>query len=158
MVQCVEIKLNPVAAAVARTEALAFGKTSEQVKAEGTPDSLVPHRVFEGNRPSNTILADRLTPETLGNDFAKHIEAVQPTFCKVLGRYNPDGDAGLNKRQTARLKQLSDYLHTRAKAGSCLNCWCRLSPSGLWQQPHYVRKQSFPDISTVMGADALAVA
>jgi glucose-6-phosphate isomerase len=55
-----------VANVLAQTEALAFGKTPEQVKAEGTPDSLVPHRVFEGNRPSNTILADRLTPETLG--------------------------------------------------------------------------------------------
>jgi glucose-6-phosphate isomerase len=50
----------------AQTEALAFGKTREQVKAEGTPDSLVPHRTFQGNRPSNTILAERLTPETLG--------------------------------------------------------------------------------------------
>ncbi len=50
----------------AQTEALAFGKTPEQVKGEGTPDWLVPHRVFEGNRPSNTILAERLTPETLG--------------------------------------------------------------------------------------------
>src|ERR1017187_452102 len=50
----------------AQTEALAFGKTPEQVKAEGTPDWLVPHRVFEGNRPTNTILAQRLTPETLG--------------------------------------------------------------------------------------------
>jgi len=50
----------------AQTEALAFGKTPEEVKAEGTPDWLVPHRVFEGNRPSNTILAERLTPETLG--------------------------------------------------------------------------------------------
>jgi glucose-6-phosphate isomerase len=50
----------------AQTEALAFGKTPEQVKEEGTPDWLVPHRVFEGNRPSNTILAERLTPETLG--------------------------------------------------------------------------------------------
>jgi glucose-6-phosphate isomerase len=50
----------------AQSEALAFGLTPEQVKAEGVPDWLVPHRVFEGNRPSNTILADRLTPETLG--------------------------------------------------------------------------------------------
>jgi glucose-6-phosphate isomerase len=50
----------------AQTEALAFGKTDKQVKAEGTADWLVPHRVFEGNRPSNTILAERLTPETLG--------------------------------------------------------------------------------------------
>ena len=50
----------------AQTEALAFGKTAEEVKNEGTPDWLVPHRVFEGNRPSNTILAERLTPEALG--------------------------------------------------------------------------------------------
>ena len=50
----------------AQSEALAFGKTAEEVKAEGTPDDLVPHRTFEGNRPSNTILAERLTPRTLG--------------------------------------------------------------------------------------------
>jgi glucose-6-phosphate isomerase len=50
----------------AQAEALAFGKTAEQVKAEGTPEALVPHRVFEGNRPSNTILAEKLTPEVLG--------------------------------------------------------------------------------------------
>ena len=50
----------------AQAEALAFGKTPEQVKAEGTPDWLAPHRVFEGNRPSSTILAERLTPEILG--------------------------------------------------------------------------------------------
>jgi glucose-6-phosphate isomerase len=50
----------------AQAEALAFGKTPKEVKAEGTPDWLVPHRVFEGNRPSNTILAKRLTPEILG--------------------------------------------------------------------------------------------
>jgi glucose-6-phosphate isomerase len=51
---------------LAQAEALAFGKTAEQVQAEGTPDWLVPHRVFEGNRPSNTLIAERLTPETLG--------------------------------------------------------------------------------------------
>jgi glucose-6-phosphate isomerase len=50
----------------AQAEALAFGKTAEEVKTEGTPDWLVPHRVFEGNRPSNTIMADELTPEVLG--------------------------------------------------------------------------------------------
>jgi glucose-6-phosphate isomerase len=50
----------------AQTEALAFGKTGEEVKAEGTKDDLVAHRTFEGNRPSNTILAERLTPHTLG--------------------------------------------------------------------------------------------
>ena len=55
-----------LANAFAQAEALAFGKTEEEVKKEGTPDWLVPHRVFEGNRPSNTILADRLTPDILG--------------------------------------------------------------------------------------------
>ena len=60
----------------AQTEALAFGKTPEQVKAEGTPDWLVPHRVFEGNRPSNTILANRLTPETLGKLIALYEHSV----------------------------------------------------------------------------------
>jgi len=60
----------------AQTEALAFGKTREQVKAEGTPDGLVPHRVFQGNRPSNTILAERLTPETLGKLVALYEHSV----------------------------------------------------------------------------------
>jgi glucose-6-phosphate isomerase len=60
----------------AQTEALAFGKTPEQVKAEGTPDWLVPHRVFEGNRPSNTILAKRLTPEVLGKLVALYEHSV----------------------------------------------------------------------------------
>jgi glucose-6-phosphate isomerase len=60
----------------AQSEALAFGKTPEQVKAEGTPDWLVPHRVFEGNRPSNTILVERLTPETLGKLVALYEHAV----------------------------------------------------------------------------------
>ncbi len=60
----------------AQAEALAFGKTPEEVKAEGTPDWLVPHRVFEGNRPSNTILADRLTPEILGKLVALYEHSV----------------------------------------------------------------------------------
>jgi glucose-6-phosphate isomerase len=55
-----------IANVFAQAEALAFGKTAEEVKADGTPDWLVPHRVFEGNRPSNTILAERLTPALLG--------------------------------------------------------------------------------------------
>jgi 5-dehydro-2-deoxygluconokinase len=50
-----------------------------------------------------------------GADFAKHIEMFQPTFCKVLVRYNPEGDPALNKRQAARLKQLSDYLHSHGR-------------------------------------------
>jgi glucose-6-phosphate isomerase len=60
----------------AQAEALAFGKRPEQVKAEGTPDWLVPHRVFEGNRPSSTILADRLTPQTLGKLVALYEHSV----------------------------------------------------------------------------------
>jgi glucose-6-phosphate isomerase len=76
--------LNPVgnhhdllmANVFAQTEALAFGKTPDQVRAEGTPEWLVPHRVFEGNRPSNTILADRLDPETLGKLVALYEHSV----------------------------------------------------------------------------------
>jgi glucose-6-phosphate isomerase len=60
----------------AQTEALAFGKTREEVKAEGTPDGIVPHRVFQGNRPSNTIFAGRLTPETLGKLVALYEHSV----------------------------------------------------------------------------------
>ncbi|HZU76823.1 MAG TPA: glucose-6-phosphate isomerase [Dehalococcoidia bacterium] len=60
----------------AQTEALAFGKTPEEVRAEGTPDWLVPHRVFEGNRPTTTILAERLTPETLGALIALYEHSV----------------------------------------------------------------------------------
>jgi glucose-6-phosphate isomerase len=60
----------------AQTEALAFGKTAEEVKAEGTPDWLMPHRVFEGNRPSNVILADRLTPSMLGKLVALYEHSV----------------------------------------------------------------------------------
>jgi glucose-6-phosphate isomerase len=60
----------------AQTEALAFGKTADEVKAEGTPDWLVPHRTFEGNRPSNTILVERLTPESLGKLVALYEHSV----------------------------------------------------------------------------------
>jgi len=60
----------------AQAEALAFGKTAEEVKAEGTPNALVPHRVFEGNRPSNVILADQLTPEVLGKLVALYEHSV----------------------------------------------------------------------------------
>ncbi len=74
-----------IANVFAQTEALAFGKTPEQVKAEGTPDWLVPHRVFEGNRPSNTILADELTPAMLGKLVAlyEHSVFTQGTIWQV---------------------------------------------------------------------------
>jgi glucose-6-phosphate isomerase len=69
----------------AQSEALAFGKTAAQVRAEGTPEALVPHRCFDGNRPSNTILADRLTPHTLGALVAlyEHITFVQGTIWDI---------------------------------------------------------------------------
>ncbi len=65
-----------VANVFAQTEALAFGKTAAQVKAEGTPDALVPHRVFEGNRPSNTLLLEQLTPAALGRLVALYEHSV----------------------------------------------------------------------------------
>jgi glucose-6-phosphate isomerase len=74
-----------IANVFAQAEALAFGKTAEEVKAEGTPDWLVPHRVFEGNRPSNTILADKLTPEVLGKLVAlyEHMVFTQGTIWNI---------------------------------------------------------------------------
>jgi len=65
-----------VANVCAQTEALAFGKTEKQVKAEGTADWLVPHRVFDGNRPSNTLLLETLTPESLGKLIALYEHSV----------------------------------------------------------------------------------
>ena len=65
-----------IANVLAQAEALAFGKTAEQVKAEGTKDDLVPHRVFEGNRPSNVLFADGLTPEVLGKLVALYEHSV----------------------------------------------------------------------------------
>ena len=100
----------------AQAEALAFGKTAEQVKAEGTPDWLVPHRVFEGNRPSNTILADRLTPETLGKLVAlyEHSVFTQGTiwrhrFVRPVGRGTGQSSgaahrAGTGKPERARVE------------------------------------------------------
>src|SRR5208283_931620 len=69
----------------AQAEALAFGKTADQVKAEGTPDWLVPHRVFEGNRPSTTLLTERLTPEVLGKLVAlyEHSVFTQGTIWRI---------------------------------------------------------------------------
>jgi len=76
-----------VANAFAQTAALAFGKTAEQVKAEGTPEWLVPHRLFDGNRPSNTIFAQRLTPETLGKLIALYEHSVHTQA--VIWNINP---------------------------------------------------------------------
>jgi glucose-6-phosphate isomerase len=69
----------------AQSEALAFGKTAEEVKQEGTPDRLVPHRQFEGNRPSNTLLLDQLTPAALGKLVAlyEHSVFTQGTIWRI---------------------------------------------------------------------------
>jgi len=85
--------LNPIgshhamllANVLAQSEALAFGKSETQVRAEGTPERLVPHRVFEGNRPSSVLLADRLTPETLGKLVAlyEHIVFTQGAIWQI---------------------------------------------------------------------------
>ena len=76
-----------MANAFAQTAALAFGKTAEQVKAEGTPDWLVPHRLFAGNRPSNTILAQQLTPESFGKLVALYEHSVHTQA--VIWNINP---------------------------------------------------------------------
>jgi glucose-6-phosphate isomerase len=65
-----------IANVLAQAEALAFGKTADEVRAEGTPEWLVPHRTFEGNRPTSVILADRLTPKTLGTLVALYEHSV----------------------------------------------------------------------------------
>ncbi len=69
----------------AQGEALAFGKTAEELRAEGTPDWLIPHRTFEGNRPSNTLLLERLTPAALGRLVAlyEHIVFTQGAIWQV---------------------------------------------------------------------------
>ena len=92
-----------VANVLAQAEALAFGKTAEQVKLEGTPDWLLPHRTFEGNRPSNVIFAERLTPETLGKLIALYEHSV---FTQgVIWNINPFDQWGveLGKDLAARI-------------------------------------------------------
>ena len=84
----------------AQAEALAFGKTAEQVREEGTADWLVPHRVFDGNRPTNTLLADRLTPATLGKLVALYEHSVF-TQGGDLG-HQPVRPVGRRARQGAR--------------------------------------------------------
>ena len=82
-----------VANMLAQTAALAFGKTADEVRAEGTPDWLVPHRVFDGNRPSNTILAQQLTPTTLGKLIALYEHSVHTQA--VIWNINPFDQWGL---------------------------------------------------------------
>jgi glucose-6-phosphate isomerase len=96
----------------AQTEALAFGKTPEEVRAEGTEEWLVPHRVFEGNRPSNTILADRLDPETLGKLVAlyEHCVFVQGAIWQInsFDQWGVELGKVLAKRIAGELQAVSD--------------------------------------------------
>jgi glucose-6-phosphate isomerase len=96
----------------AQSEALAFGKTSDQVRAEGTPEWLVPHRCFDGNRPSNTILAERLTPFTLGALIAlyEHITFVQGAIWNIdsFDQWGVELGKQLAKRTEAEIRAVED--------------------------------------------------
>jgi glucose-6-phosphate isomerase len=99
----------------AQTEALAFGKTAAEVEAEGTPSWLVPHRVFEGNRPTNTILLERLTPETLGKLVAlyEHSVFTQGVIWGInsFDQWGVELGKALAKRIAAELAGDSDLAH-----------------------------------------------
>jgi glucose-6-phosphate isomerase len=96
----------------AQSEALAFGKTEEEVKAEGTAEALVPHRVFEGNRPSNTLLAGELTPEALGKLVAlyEHIVFTQGTIWNIdsFDQWGVELGKVLAKKITPELQSIGD--------------------------------------------------
>jgi glucose-6-phosphate isomerase len=96
----------------AQSEALAFGKTADEVKAEGIPDKLVPHRTFEGNRPSNTILVDRLTPRTLGALVAlyEHSVFVQGSIWNIdsFDQWGVELGKALAKRTAAEISSTSE--------------------------------------------------
>ena len=96
----------------AQGEALAFGKTADEVKAEGTPDDLVPHRTFEGNRPSNTILAERLTPRALGALVAlyEHSVFVQGAIWNIdsFDQWGVELGKALAKRTAAEISSTNE--------------------------------------------------
>ena len=99
----------------AQTEALAFGKTADEVRAEGTPDWLVPHRVFEGNRPTNTLLAERLTPALLGKLVALYEHSV---FTQgVIWSINSFDQWGVELGKVARHPHRRRAARGRARAG-----------------------------------------
>jgi glucose-6-phosphate isomerase len=96
----------------AQSEALAFGKSADEVRAEGTPEWLVPHRCFEGNRPSNTILAQKLTPHVLGALVAlyEHITFVQGVIWDVdsFDQWGVELGKQLARRTEAEITASSD--------------------------------------------------
>ncbi len=110
----------------AQTEALAFGKTAEQVRTEGTPEWLVPHRTFEGNRPTSTLLVERLTPETLGRLVAlyEHSVFVQGTIWEI-DSFDQWG-VELGKALAQRIiPELEDRGHTALRHDSSTNALIR---------------------------------
>ena len=115
-----------IANMLAQTAALAFGKTAAQVRAEGTPDWLVPHRVFDGNRPSNTIMAPQLTPSTLGSLIALYEHSVYTQG--VIWNINPfdqwGGELGRDLSQKI-LPQLEDAGDPELEHDSSTSCLIR---------------------------------
>ncbi|QVL29877.1 glucose-6-phosphate isomerase [Telmatocola sphagniphila] len=100
---------------LAQAEALAFGKTSEQVKAEGTPEWLVPHRTFEGNRPTNVLLLERLTPNSLGKLIAlyEHIVFTQGVIWQIdsFDQWGVELGKVLAQKILAELENKSEPMH-----------------------------------------------
>ena len=96
----------------AQSEALAFGRTADEVVAEGTPEWLAPHRVFEGNRPTNTLLAERLTPGTLGLLVAlyEHSVFTQGTIWNIdsFDQWGVELGKALAERVTPELESADD--------------------------------------------------
>ena len=96
----------------AQSEALAFGKSADEVRAEGTPDDLIPHRTFEGNRPSNTILVERLTPHSLGALVAlyEHSVFVQGVIWNIdsFDQWGVELGKALAKRTAAEISSSSE--------------------------------------------------
>jgi glucose-6-phosphate isomerase len=108
----------------AQSEALAFGKTADEVKAEGMPDNLVSHRTFEGNRPSNTILAERLTPRTLGALVAlyEHSVFVQGAIWNIdsFDQWGVELGKALAKRTATEISSKSEPVLTHDSSTNAL--------------------------------------
>jgi glucose-6-phosphate isomerase len=108
----------------AQTEALAFGKTADEIKADGIPDWLVPHRIFEGNRPSNTLLMERLTPQTLGALVAlyEHSVFVQGTIWNInsFDQWGVELGKALAQRTAAEIASVSEPTLTHDSSTNAL--------------------------------------
>ncbi len=128
-----------LANAIAQGEALAFGKSAEEVRAEGTPEALVPHRTFEGNRPTTTILADRLTPETLGTLVAlyEHSVFTQGTIWQIdsFDQWGVELGKVLAQRIIPELEGAGDAELEHDGSTNTLIRYCRAGREGLREGP-----------------------